>query len=50
LLVKFSQKRHLVLRSVHPSPLSASRGFFDTGHFRQGESTVSTLGCRERVD
>ncbi|RAR07324.1 uracil-dna glycosylase [Stemphylium lycopersici] len=27
--------RHLVLKSVHPSPLSASRGFFDCGHFRK---------------
>ena len=25
--------RHLVLRSVHPSPLSASRGFFGNHHF-----------------
>ena len=27
--------RHLVLRSPHPSPLSAYRGFFGNGHFRQ---------------
>ncbi|WVQ86059.1 uracil-DNA glycosylase [Cryptococcus sp. DSM 104549] len=26
-------KKHLVLRSAHPSPLSASRGFFGNGHF-----------------
>lgn len=25
--------RHLVLRTVHPSPLSASRGFFGCSHF-----------------
>lgn len=25
--------KHLVLKSVHPSPLSAARGFFDCGHF-----------------
>ena len=25
--------RHLVMESVHPSPLSASRGFFGNGHF-----------------
>ena len=25
--------RHLILESVHPSPLSASRGFFGNGHF-----------------
>ncbi len=27
------QGRHLVLTSVHPSPLSASRGFFGNSHF-----------------
>ena len=27
------RNRHLVLESVHPSPLSASRGFFGNGHF-----------------
>ena len=26
--------RHLVLKSAHPSPLSASRGFFGCGHFK----------------
>lgn len=26
-------KKHLVLKSVHPSPLSAHRGFFGTQHF-----------------
>ncbi len=25
--------RHLILESIHPSPLSASRGFFGNGHF-----------------
>lgn len=27
------EARHLVLKSVHPSPLSASRGFFGNKHF-----------------
>jgi uracil-DNA glycosylase len=27
------ETRHLVLKSVHPSPLSASRGFFGNHHF-----------------
>ncbi|KAF2084571.1 uracil-DNA glycosylase [Saccharata proteae CBS 121410] len=27
--------KHLVLKSVHPSPLSASRGWFDCGHFKK---------------
>jgi uracil-DNA glycosylase len=29
------RERHLVLESVHPSPLSASRGFFGNRHFSQ---------------
>ncbi|MBQ7181305.1 MAG: uracil-DNA glycosylase [Bacteroidaceae bacterium] len=28
-------RRHLVLQSAHPSPLSAYRGFFGNGHFNQ---------------
>ncbi len=28
-----TNKNHLVLKSVHPSPLSASRGFLGCGHF-----------------
>ncbi|VDN10189.1 unnamed protein product [Dibothriocephalus latus] len=28
-------KRHLILRAPHPSPLSASRGFFGCKHFSQ---------------
>jgi len=27
--------RHHVLQTVHPSPLSAHRGFFTAGHFRR---------------
>lgn len=27
-------KKHLILKSAHPSPLSASRGFFGNNHFR----------------
>ena len=29
------KNKHLVLKSVHPSPLSASRGFFECGHFKK---------------
>ena len=28
-------RKHLILRSPHPSPLSAHRGFFGCGHFSQ---------------
>ena len=30
-----TNKNHLVLTTVHPSPLSASRGFFGCGHFKK---------------
>ncbi|MCY1723434.1 uracil-DNA glycosylase [Prolixibacteraceae bacterium Z1-6] len=36
------QNKHLVLTSVHPSPLSASRGFFGNKHFsRTNEFLIS---------
>ncbi|KAK7223773.1 hypothetical protein V2G26_011776 [Clonostachys chloroleuca] len=35
---KVDKTRHLVLNSVHPSPLSASRGFFDCGHFKKANA------------
>lgn len=36
---------HLVLESAHPSPLSASRGFFGNGHFeRANEFLNNTYG------
>lgn len=42
------QKKHHILSSVHPSPLSAHRGFFGNHHFskcnellkKQGKSTI----------
>lgn len=36
--------RHLVLESVHPSPLSASRGFFGNQHFSRANSYLSANG------
>ncbi|KAF8543860.1 uracil-DNA glycosylase-like protein [Trichophaea hybrida] len=33
--------RHLVLKSVHPSPLSARRGFFDCGHFKKANEWLA---------
>lgn len=34
-VAKVDKGRHCVLTSVHPSPLSAARGFFECGHFRK---------------
>lgn len=41
--------RHLVLESVHPSPLSASRGFFGNKHFSRCNSYLIEKG-KEPVD
>lgn len=30
-----NKQKHLVLTAAHPSPLSASRGFFGCGHFKR---------------
>ncbi|MBN1107947.1 MAG: uracil-DNA glycosylase [Bacteroidales bacterium] len=38
------RNRHLVLESVHPSPLSASRGFFGNKHFSSCNSYLEERG------
>ncbi|KAK3312222.1 uracil-DNA glycosylase-like protein [Apodospora peruviana] len=40
-VLKVDAKRHLVLKSVHPSPLSASKGFFTCGHFKQANEWLA---------
>ena len=37
-------KRHCILQSVHPSPLSAHRGFFGCGHFKQANRYLERHG------
>jgi uracil-DNA glycosylase len=37
-------ERHLVLRSVHPSPLSAHRGFMGCGHFAKANAYLVSRG------
>ncbi len=37
-------KSHLILESAHPSPLSASRGFFGNGHFRKCNDFLRQTG------
>lgn len=50
-VAKIDQKRHLVLKSVHPSPLSASRGFFDCGHFKKANEWLKvTYGADAEID
>ncbi|KAK0728991.1 uracil-DNA glycosylase-like protein [Apiosordaria backusii] len=50
-VLKVDPKRHLVLKSVHPSPLSASRGFFQCGHFRKANEWLGDrYGLQGRVN
>lgn len=37
-------EHHLVLKAAHPSPLSASRGFFGCKHFSQANAWLETQG------
>mgnify|MGYP001165978053 FL=1 len=39
-----SRKRHLVLESAHPSPLSAHRGFLGCGHFSRANDYLRAQG------
>ncbi len=39
--------RHCVLKSPHPSPLSAHRGFFGNGHFRKANEYLISKGIDE---
>lgn len=43
------KSKHLVLKSVHPSPLSAHRGFIGCGHFSATNNYLSSLG-KELID
>ncbi|MGE5348744.1 MAG: uracil-DNA glycosylase [Actinomycetota bacterium] len=38
------ESKHLVLKTVHPSPLSASRGFFGCSHFSRCNEWLSARG------
>jgi len=38
------QTKHLILESVHPSPLSASRGFFGNHHFSRANQFLQSKG------
>ncbi|MBO6761330.1 MAG: uracil-DNA glycosylase, partial [Roseivirga sp.] len=42
-------KENLVLKSPHPSPLSAHRGFFGNGHFSKANQYLAEKGVGEIV-
>lgn len=39
--------KHLVLTSVHPSPLSAYRGFFDSEHFKKANKFIKSKNLKD---
>ncbi|KAI9302945.1 uracil-DNA glycosylase-like protein [Cunninghamella echinulata] len=41
---KINKSKHLILKSVHPSPLSAHRGFFDCQHFKKANEFLESKG------
>lgn len=48
---KIAGARHLVLKSVHPSPLSAHKGFLNCGHFRAANEWLeSRYGADGAID
>ena len=42
-----NQSKHFILKSVHPSPLSAYRGFFGSKHFSKTNNILKSLGKKE---
>jgi len=50
-VAKLDKKKHLILTSAHPSPLSASRGFLGNGHFKKANEWLEEkYGEDGRVD
>lgn len=39
-----TNKNHFILEGPHPSPLSASRGFFGCGHFKKINDILESIG------
>ncbi|KAI8643678.1 uracil-DNA glycosylase-like protein [Parasitella parasitica] len=44
---RINKSKHCVLSSVHPSPLSAHRGFFESGHFKKANEYLKEHGQDE---
>ncbi|GAA5897855.1 hypothetical protein JCM6882_005096 [Rhodosporidiobolus microsporus] len=50
-VAKMDKKKHLILTSAHPSPLSARRGFFGNGHFQKANEWLeSKYGADAKID
>ena len=44
---RIDNSNHLILKAVHPSPLSAHRGFFGCRHFSKTNAYLQRLGTQE---
>lgn len=44
---RIDSSNHLILKAVHPSPLSAHRGFFGCRHFSKTNAYLQRLGAQE---
>ncbi|GAA6013796.1 hypothetical protein JCM11491_005102 [Sporobolomyces phaffii] len=50
-VAKMDKKKHLILTSPHPSPLSARRGFFGNGHFKKANAWLEEkYGADAKID
>jgi len=50
-VAKLNKTKHLILKSAHPSPLSAHRGFLGNGHFKKANDWLEVkYGPEGRVD
>ena len=47
--VLIDEKKHLILKTVHPSPLSAHRGFIGCGHFSKANEYLVSKGLEPIV-
>lgn len=47
--MNIDKSKHLVLKAVHPSPLSAHRGFLTCGHFKQANEWLEKRYGKEGV-
>ncbi|KAF8905453.1 uracil-DNA glycosylase-like protein [Gymnopilus junonius] len=47
--IGIDEKRHLLLKSAHPSPLSAHRGFLGNGHFKRANKWLAEKYGKDAV-
>ena len=45
-IIEKENSNHLILESVHPSPLSANRGFFGCRHFKRANEFLERNGVK----